>query len=71
MISDIEKFNWDETGCALNLISYALFVMYESHKDKDIEANPELKEIRKNLRKYAIALGARRYQIVMESYGKN
>lgn len=58
MISEIGKFSWEDTENALALISYAFFVMYESHKDKDIEASPELKEIRKNLRAYSVALGA-------------
>lgn len=70
MISEIGKFSWEDTENALALISYAFFVMYESHKDKEIEADPQLKQIRKNLRAYSVALGARRYQLVMEAYGK-
>ena len=71
MISEIEKFSFDDTENALSLISYAFFVMYESHRDKDIESDPYLKQIRKNLRAYSVALGSRRYQLVMEAYGKN
>lgn len=70
MISEIGKFNWTETENALALISYAFFVIYESHKDKEIDADPYLKQIRKDLRAYSVALGTRRYQLVMESYGK-